>query len=349
MNNILKRFLTALVAVTLVTILAACDDGKINTAKDIPASPEVTHENNGGNLNDHITPVEISNDRANRAVFISQTNSLIRPFAWNDFDTYAPEFGFEMLLLASELEPGVEIAGIEQALAEGYDAVFVFPSSIEPIIPALMQAKEAGLIVGMFSSELPPEYQQYRDFFVGSDDTVSGKTAAEAIIAAFPNGANVIEIGGQDGHDAQVKRSKGFRMGIEGTNVMVLDSQNCPNGWSSDEAKTMMEDFIVRYGDKIDVVFCHWDYGASGAIEALQSAGMTDVFVVGIEGNLTAYQQIREGTQAVSIGISFASMARLSLQNARILLDGGTVPEVNFVPFDVVTRENIDSFPEPSW
>jgi len=253
-----------------------------------------------------------------------------------------------MMVFAGENEPAVEFAGIETCIAEGYDAIFINPSSIESIIPALMQAREAGLVIGMFSSELPPEYQDLRDFFCGSDDYLGGELAGKFVSDRFPNGANFVEVGGQAGHDAQIKRTNGFRAGIA-SNIKELDAQNCPNGWNAHEALAITEDFITKYGDQIDIVWCHWDNGASAVIEALHNAGMYDVFVIGVDGNSTGYQQVKDGLQALSVGQSFTNMAKKSLENAKTMLDGGSVPGHNDIPMDMVTLDNIDSLPWPAW
>jgi ABC-type sugar transport system substrate-binding protein len=110
-----------------------------------------------------------------------------------------------------------------------------------------------------------------------------------------------------------------------------------------------MEDFIVRYGNQINGVWCHWDNGASGVIQALQNAGRRDVFVIGVDGNRTGYAQVRAGTQALSVGQSFTNMAEASLRNARTMLQGGRVDKINWIPLDMVTRDTINNFVEPDW
>ena len=284
-----------------------------------------------------------------RAGFITQAMSNeSQAFSWREFQRLAPEFGFEMQVFAGENEPQVEVAGIDQCIAEGFDAIFINPSSIESIIPAITRAKQAGIIVGMFSSLLPEEYWPLMDFFCGSDDFLGGEQAGKFVSERFPNGANFVEVGGQAGHDAQIKRRDGFRAGIA-DNIKELDSQNAPTGWNTHEALAIMEDFIVRHGSEIDIVWCHWDNGASGVIQALQNANMDDVFVIGVDGNRTGYAQVRAGTQALSVGQSFTNMATESLRNAKTMLEGGTVEKLNWIPLDMVTIDTIDSFVEPDW
>ena len=275
-----------------------------------------------------------------RAGFITQSmpNEEFSEFLWKEFQRAAPEYDFEMLLFIGESDPAIEAAGIEQCIMEGHDAIFINPSDVEAIIPALIKAKEAGLIVGMLSSDLPPEYQHLRDFFWGFDDFSGSQLAGEFVSRTFPDGANYVEIGGQDGHEAQIKRRDGFRAGIA-DNIIELDSQNCTSGWNTNEARRIMENFIDKYGDKIDVVWCHWDNGVSGVVEALQNKGRNDLTVIGMDGNSIGYQQIRDGTQTLTIGYHFTNMVWKSIDSARIMLDGGKVNAVNILPFDMITQE----------
>jgi ribose transport system substrate-binding protein len=111
----------------------------------------------------------------------------------------------------------------------------------------------------------------------------------------------------------------------------------------------IMDDFIVKYGDQIQGVFCHWDNGATGVIGALKNANMTGVFVVGVDGCRAGFDQVKDGSQAVCIGQSFTNMAIQSLKNAKAALTGGTYEAINFIPLDVVTADNIDTFPYPEW
>jgi len=295
------------------------------------------------------SPAQDTGPRTLRAGFITQAMSNeSQAFSWREFQRLAPQYGFVMQVFAGENEPQVEVAGIDQCIAEGYDAIFINPSSIESIIPAITRAKQAGIIVGMFSSLLPEQYHDLMDFFCGSDDFLGGEQAGQFVSQQFPGGANFVEVGGQAGHDAQIKRRDGFRQGIA-SNIVILDSQNAPTGWNTHEALAIMEDFIVRYGAQINGVWCHWDNGASGVIQALQNAGRTDVFVIGVDGNRTGYAQVRDGTQALSVGQSFTNMADASLRNARTMIDGGTVAKLNWIPLDMVTLDSIDSFVEPDW
>lgn len=284
-----------------------------------------------------------------KAAFITQAlSNESQAYSYKQLQQYAPEYGFTVDVFEGQNDVQNEAKAVSTCIAQGYDAIFINPSDINAIVPSLMEAKDAGIVIGMFSSDLPKESQQYRDFFCGVDDTMAGQTAGQAFVDHFPDGATIVEVGGQAGHDAQIKRADGFRQVIDGSKIQLLDSQNC-SGWVTADAMAIMEDFIVKYGDQIQGVFCHWDNGATGVIEALKNAGMNDVYVVAVDGCRAGYDQVKAGTQAVSIGQSFTNMAIKSLECAKAKLEGKTFEAVNFIPLDVVTKDNVETLPYPEW
>lgn len=269
-------------------------------------------------------------------------------YSAKQFEKFGPEYGFEVTILDGQGDAQVQAQTVRNCIAQEMDAIFINPNDVNGIVPSLMEAKDAGIKVGLFSSDLPQEFQDSRDFFVGVNDNMAGEEAAQAFIKQFPDGAQIVEVGGQAGHDAQIKRHDGFDAIIKDSNIEVIDSKSVDT-WSTSEAMAIMEDFIVKYGDKIQGVFCHWDNGATGVIEALKAAGMNDVYVVAVDGCRAGFDQVKAGTQAATIMQNFSSMAKKSLEVAQNALDGKDFEAINFVPLDVVTKENIDQFEYPEW
>lgn len=269
-------------------------------------------------------------------------------YSASQFEKYGADYGLNVTVLDSKGDPQTESQLVNNCIAQGVDAIFLNPNDVNGIVPSVMEAKEAGLVVGLFSGDLPEEAKQYRDFFVGVDDNKAGETAAQAFIDHFPDGAKIVEVGGQAGHDAQIKRHDGFDAVIKNSNIEVMDSKS-PTTWSSSEAMTIMEDFVVKYGDEIQGVFCHWDNGATGVIEALSAAGMNDVYVVAVDGCRAGFEQVQDGKQAATIMQNFVTMSQKSLELCRDVLDGKDVQTENFIDLDTVTLENIDSFEIPEW
>ncbi len=279
------------------------------------------------------------------------TQALANPsqaYAWKTVQANAPDFGYEVTVFDEEYDPQNGVAAITTCIAQGYDAIMINPTDASALIPSMMEARDAGIIVSMYSSEVPAEYTSARDFMCGSNDYLAGEIAAETLMAAFPNGVNVVEIGGQSGHNAQIQRTDGFMDKIAGSKVNVLDSRDC-EAWATDDALAIMEDFIIKYGDDIQAAYCHWDNGATGIIQALQAAGMDDVYVIGVDGNSVGYDQVIAGTQALSVGQSFNQMTLDSFANIKKVMNGESVPSNTWTALDVVTADTVNNFPYPEW
>jgi ABC-type sugar transport system substrate-binding protein len=284
------------------------------------------------------------------AFIISNMANESQAFSSKQFLKYGAEYGFDMYTFDAKGDTQAESQIVTNCIAQKFKVIFLNPNDINAIVPSLMQAKKAGLIVGMFSSDLAPANQKYRDFYAGVNDTMAGQQAAAAFIKQFPKGAKIVEIGGQAGHDAQIKRHDGFNSAIKGSKIEVIDYKACTQ-WSTSEALTIMENMIVKYGKDIQGVFCHWDNGATGVLQAAKAAGITGLFIVGVDGNRAGYVQVQSGEQSVSIAQDFTVMAKKDLELAKAVVAGKKVEPVNFVPLTVVDKALISSggFDSPEW
>ena len=284
------------------------------------------------------------------AFIISNMANESQAFSAKQFLKYGSEYGFDMYTFDAKGDTQAESQIVTNCIAQKFKVIFLNPNDINAIVPSLMKAKQAGIIVGMFSSDLAPASQKYRDFYAGVNDTMAGQQAAAAFIKQFPNGAKIVEIGGQAGHDAQIKRHDGFNSAIKGSKIQVIDYKACTQ-WSTSEALTIMENMIVKYGKDIQGVFCHWDNGATGVIQAARAAGINNLFIVGVDGNRAGYVQVLNGEQSVSIAQDFTVMANKDLELAKAVVAGKKVEPVNFVPLTVVDKALIASggFDSPEW
>ncbi|MDR1903916.1 MAG: sugar ABC transporter substrate-binding protein [Treponema sp.] len=269
-------------------------------------------------------------------------------YSAKQFQKLGSAMGFEVQILDGRADAQVQAQAVNNCVAQKFDAIFVNPNDINGIVPSLTAAKKAGVIIGMFSSDLPANFADSRDFFVGVNDNMAGETAAQSFINQFPNGANIVEIGGQAGHDAAIKRHDGFNAAIQGTGIKVLDYK-APNAWSTSEAMSIMEDMIAKYGSQIQGVFCHWDNGATGVIEAAKAAGISNLFIVAVDGCRAGFDQVKAGDQSNTIMQNFATQVERSLEVALKAIKKEPFDVINLVPLDDVNKTNIDSFEYPEW
>ncbi|MEI8093767.1 MAG: sugar ABC transporter substrate-binding protein [Spirochaetales bacterium] len=284
------------------------------------------------------------------AFIVSNQANESQAFSAKEFVKYGPDYGFDVSTFDAKGDTQAESQIVTTCIAQGFKAIFVNPNDIHAIVPALKKAHDAKVVVGMFSSELVGTDVQYRDFAASSDDVLGGQLAAQQMIKAFPKGATIVEIGGQAGHNAQLSRHDGFNgdKGIKGSKITVLDFKACQQ-WATDQAQAIMEDDIVKYGDKIQGVFVHWDNGATGVIQAAKAAGLKNLFIVGVDGNKAGYVQVKSGDQAVSIAQDFTAMAKKELSLAKDVLAGKKVTPFNVIPQIIYDKTTVNNYPLPQW
>ena len=97
-------------------------------------------------------------------------------------------------------------------------------------------------------------------------------------------------------------------------------------------------------------MFVVYDIGVTGVAQALKAANMLDgTFIVGVDGNRAGFDQVRKGTQSVTIMQNFEVMSKKSMEQARAVIDGKKIEPVNFIQLDIVDAKNIDQFTPPEW
>jgi len=284
------------------------------------------------------------------AFIVSNQANESQAFSAKEFVKYGAQYGFVVSTFDAKGDTQAESQIVTNCIAQKFKAIFLNPNDIHAIVPAIIKAKQAGLIVGMFSSDLVGTDQKYRDFAASSDDVLGGQLAAQQFIKAFPKGATIVEIGGQAGHNAQISRHDGFNgdKGVKGSKIQVLDFKACQQ-WATDQAQAIMEDDIVKFGDKIQGVFVHWDNGATGVIQAAKAAGLKNIFIVGVDGNKAGYEQVKSGDQAVSIAQDFTGMVKKELSLAQDVLAGKKVQGYNVIPQVIYDKTTVGSFSTPEW
>lgn len=341
-----KRILSvSMVFAIAVCVFAGCGS---STANNAAPAPEASKTEAAPAQDLSMQPAEAGAKIYKVAFLPGDMANESQAYSAKQFQKFGPEYGFEVTILDGQADAQVQAQTVSNCIAQGMDAIFINPNDVNGIAPSLMEAKAAGIVVAMFSSDLPAELQNSRDIFVGVNDNMAGETAGKAFIDHFSDGATIVEVGGQAGHDAQIKRHDGFDAAIKGSKIEVLDSKSC-NAWSTSDAMAITEDFIVKYGDKIQGVFCHWDNGATGVIEALKAAGMNDIYVIGVDGCRAGFDQVKAGGQGATIMQNFSEMSKKTLEVVRDALEGNPYDSVNFVPLDAVTKDNIDQFEYPEW
>ena len=106
---------------------------------------------------------------------------------------------------------------------------------------------------------------------------------------------------------------------------------------------------ITKYGDKIQFIFCHWDNGATGVINALKAVNQpwaNDVLIIGVDGNKTGFEQVKSWPNYISIAQNAETITSKVMEESMLFIkkDPSAVKE-NIIPFDIITRRRSTTSP----
>lgn len=244
-----------------------------------------------------------------------------------------------------------QIAQMEDLIQQEVDAIIIWPTNGEAVIPAVRKAYQAGIPVIVTNSNIAEPGFDFVKSFSGPDNITQGARSAEIMCDKFKdmgieNEAKVVHITGQPGYTTAIERAKGFndRLPEVCPNVEQIDQQ--PGDWNREKSQKVMEAFLVKYDD-IDGVYAGDDNMGVGALNAAKAAGREGIIFVGATNFAVGYEAMERGEYWGSIYQSPVDDAEAALQTAIDVLNGEEVPFLNYFDTPKITQDNMSEFTKP--
>ncbi|CAM2187625.1 ribose transport system substrate-binding protein [Paraburkholderia sacchari] len=271
------------------------------------------------------------------------------------FRAYAKELGVKVIVYDAQMDPQKQASQIQNLVAQNVDALVVWAVDGKAVVPSLKRAHDAGVPVMITNAPIDPQGSKYVQTFTGPNDYAEAAQAGELMAKALNGKGNVVMVNGSPGFVPSEKRVEGFVDVIKKyPGIKILDSQTAY--WSREKAQTLMENYITRFGDKIDGVYAAESGMGAGALSAVQaavSAGrLKPDHIKFVDCTLTyaGYDAIKKGPYYYgSVLQSPSEDARLALKAAVQIAEGKTVPKTMSLETPSLTAENIGKIPRPSW
>jgi ribose transport system substrate-binding protein len=194
--------------------------------------------------------------------------------------------------------------------------------------------------------------KDYVTAHAGPNDTLQGTQAAQALIDALGGKGNVVELRGPTGFGPADQRHQAFvDVAKKYPDIKLLDNQD--GNWSVAKGQSLMENFITRFGKKIDGVLSSDGYTGTGAylaVEAAEKDGTLDTgHIKFADPNTvaTAYDLIKAGKYTAGVLQLPQDDAAFSFQIAIKVAEGIPVDRYNYLHCPVVTKDNADQYPRP--
>lgn len=244
----------------------------------------------------------------------------------------AEENGSTVRSVDAQDDTATQINGIDDLIQQGVDILLINPVDSDAITPAIESANSAGIPV--ITIDRSSEGGDVLTF-IASDNVEGGEMAAEFIIDLVGEDASVVQLEGVPGASATNERGEGFR-NVADERLNVVESQSA--NFNRSEGLSVMENIIQSYSD-IDAVFAQNDEMALGALEALEGAGMSDVVVVGFDGNDDALAEIEAGRLHATIAQQPYEMGSIAVDTVYEYFSGATIDDEIAAPLELISAE----------
>jgi galactofuranose transport system substrate-binding protein len=235
----------------------------------------------------------------------SESRSSWRVAQTESVKAEAAKRGYEVVYADAAGSTEKQIADVNSLIAQEVSAIFLSPREEKPLIPAVMEAKHAGIPVILLDRNVDQSLAQAgRDYvtFIGSDFIDEGRRAAEWLIQATGGNAKIIQLEGTVGSSPANDRRKGFEDAIAGKPGMeIVASQS--GDFARDEGRQVAETLLQAHPDAT-AIYAHNDEMAMGAIAAIEATGKVpgkDVTLVSIDGTRDALQAIIDGKLGATV------------------------------------------------
>ena len=280
----------------------------------------------------------VGEDKVEISVVLKTLASEYWGYVKNGCDAAAKELGITVTVVGPDAESNIagQVTMIEEQIAAGCDAIICAPNDAAAAANALKAAIEKGIPVLSVDTNVGMEGQTC---FVGTSNVDAAKEGGLWAATQLPEGAKAVIIYGQEGDNTSNMRREGYEAACQEKGIEVLAALSGQN--TTDGATKTMEDLLSAHPGEIDVVFCHNDDTAIGAMNACKSAGVSDILIVGFDGNKSAVELILAGelVQATVAQQPFA-MGYEVVKAAYAAIQGQKVDAVISAPVKVVTKEN---------
>ena len=252
----------------------------------------------------------------------------------------AAELGIELKSFAGRIDGDHEtqVAAIETCIADGASGILLTASDTSSIVPAVQQAREAGLLVIALDTPLDPI--DAADATFATDNFLAGELIGRWAAASLGDAAADARIAMLDLAVSQptvgVLRDQGF---LTGFGIDVVD----PGRWGDETdprivgndvtagneegGRRAMENLLAQ-SPEINVVYTINEPAAAGAYEALKAFGREDdVLIVSVDGGCPGVQNVRDGVIGATSQQYPLLMASLGIEAIAAWAADGTKPE----------------------
>ena len=259
----------------------------------------------------------------------------------------AAKRGWQLVYTDAAGSAAKQVSDVRSMIAQKVDIILLAPREEKPLVPAVMEAKNAGIPLLCIDRSVDPTMAKAgRDYlaFIGSDFIKEGNMAGEAFAKAVGGKAKIIELQGTVGASPANDRMKGFKDAISKyPDMVIIASQS--GDFARDKGRQVFETLYQAHPEAT-ALYGHNDEMSMGAIAAMEAAGKTpgkDIMIASIDGTKDAAQAVADGKIAVLVECN-PHFGPKAFQTIADYAAGQTIPDRVVNTDRLFTKDNIASY-----
>ncbi len=281
---------------------------------------------------------------ASMAVFDDKFGTLLR----NGMEEYANTLeSVDLQIEDAQNDVAKQQSQVQNFIAAGVDAIIVQPVDTDATTVISKIAADAGVpLVYVNREPVNVDTLPQTQAFVASNEVDSGTLQTQEVCRLLNGKGKAVVIIGELSNQAARMRTKDIHdvlatdkcKGIE-----IVEEQTA--NWQRTQGADLMTNWLSA-GFEFDAVIANNDEMAIGAIQALKAAGrpMDSVVVGGIDATDDALAAMAAEELDVSVFQDAIGQGKGSIDAALKLAKGEPVKKKIYIPFELVTKENLAKF-----
>lgn len=310
----------ALFAAILMTITMA----PVSQGQDASPGPEECTPVTGSNL-----PIGFAEVTLQSPFYVELVNAA---------QAEAEALGYDMTMLDANGDVAKQNKDIQDLITKGIKVLILNPANPEAVQPSIEAAQAAGIKVVTVDRPVASGANVH----VGRDNVAMGNLVGEEANRLLADGGKVIEIQGDAGGIVMQNRRDGFEGAIKDNPEITL-VQGPYAEYIRANAVKAMQDLLVANPD-VKLVYSHNDDMSLGAAQVLDSAGVSDVYITGVDGLMESLKMMESGKYHATALNDPQYLGRLTVQAADRLLKCEDVAPVLDAGTTLVTPDNVADF-----
>jgi ribose transport system substrate-binding protein len=254
----------------------------------------------------------------------------------------AEALGDKVIALDDQLDVNKQVSDIDQLVAQGVDAIIVFPLDPKAITPAVQRAEAAGIkTIGINATLGNTDATSASPFDAavnqGEEEMATG--TANFVVDKLGGKGNVLGIGlGIPVPTIEYQMQVMQKVVTDGGLTWLARVDNPTD--DSAGAQPVVEQALLRF-PKIDAIMAYNDPSALGAVAAVKSAGKQgQIIITGANG--VALDQVKSGDIALSYDLLPWVQGICYVNVITDILNGTQVPVTTVAPVQQILPDTVD-------